>query len=53
MLLEHFWQTIQGGAIPEPSFADAYRALGLLRAAAQSRAEGRRVAFPVPSRTPT
>jgi predicted dehydrogenase len=43
VLLEHFWQVVRGGATPEPSFGDAYRALGLLRAATRSRAEGRRI----------
>jgi predicted dehydrogenase len=42
-LLEHFHAAVRTGRAPEPSFEDAYRLLGWLRAAALSRAEGRRV----------
>jgi predicted dehydrogenase len=39
-LLEHFWQVVRAGATPEPTFEEAYRARGWLRAAAASHAEG-------------
>jgi predicted dehydrogenase len=42
-LLEHFHATVRTGRAPDPSFEDAYQLLGWLRAAAVSRAEGRRV----------
>jgi predicted dehydrogenase len=40
LLLERFHQAATQGQAPEPDFHDAYRALGWLRAAAGSRAEG-------------
>jgi predicted dehydrogenase len=46
VLLEQFHQALREGRPPEPGFEDAYRVLGWLRAAARSRAEGRRVAMP-------
>jgi predicted dehydrogenase len=43
LLLEQFHAMVRGGRGPQPSFADAHGLLGWLRAAALSRAEGRRV----------
>jgi predicted dehydrogenase len=47
LLLEHFWEAVQRGAVPQPTFRDAYRGLTVLRAAALSHAEGRRVSLPI------
>jgi predicted dehydrogenase len=46
VLLEHFARVREGAAPAEPGLPEAYRALRWLRAAAQSRAEGRRVDLP-------
>ncbi len=43
VLLENFWQIVRGSIPAEPSLADAYRALGYLRAAAESWQQGRRI----------
>jgi predicted dehydrogenase len=47
VLLAHFHRAAAHGRPPWPSLDDAYRALGCLRAAARSRAEGRRVELSV------
>jgi hypothetical protein len=44
-LLEQFHRTVTEKQAPQPSLDDAQRALGWLRAAARSRAEGKRVAL--------
>lgn len=46
VLLERFHDAVSAGGRPEPDLDDAYRVLGWLRAAGQSRCEGRRVELP-------
>jgi predicted dehydrogenase len=41
LLLERFYEMIQGDAVPEPTLGEAYRVLQWLRIASRSRAEGR------------
>ena len=43
LLLERFFDAVKTGQPPEPSLEEAHRVLTWLRAAAASRAEGRRV----------
>jgi predicted dehydrogenase len=43
ILLERFLDVVRAGRSPEPSWEEAYRLLGWLRAAGRSRAEGRRI----------
>jgi predicted dehydrogenase len=43
LLLEHFYDVARAGQAPQPSLEEAGRLLGWVRAAARSRAEGRRI----------